>query len=119
MRHQSLHTEGFDSSYTLVFFNVKIVVVICLVHRSTRPTVDVMSPKPLFTKQRQAACSRWDITVGHKHCIQVISTSTVCVCYCVPAEGALMVCESKVTPTCRANREDGKAEVGEEQEALL
>lgn len=50
---------------------------LCLVHSSKGPAVNVMSPKPLFTKQRQAACSRWDITEGCKHCIQVISTSTV------------------------------------------
>lgn len=36
-----------------------------------------MSLKPLFTKQKQAACSRWDITAGCKRCVQVIRPSTV------------------------------------------
>ncbi len=73
---------------------------LCLVHRSTRPAVNVMSPKPLFTQQKAGSL----LKVGHNRRTQTLypGHKHIHSHYCVPAEGALIVCESKVTPTCRA-----------------
>lgn len=71
---------------------------LCLVHTSTGPALNTVSPKPLFMKHRQAACSRWDITAG---CRNLQNRSR-----CSPRP--VVICESEVTSTCRTQERKKK-----------
>ena len=74
---------------------------LCLVHRSTRPTVNIMSPKPLFRKQKLAGLFK----VGHNCRTQTLYPGRrhIHSYYCVSPKGASMVLHHGllVSPACR------------------